>query len=193
MNNEKKHLTFHPLTSQNWKHFETLFGAKGACGGCWCMTWRLTSKDYEKFKGNGNKQKIRRLVKSNRPLGIIAFKNKIPIGWCSVSPRHTFPRLENSKLLKRLDDIPVWSITCLFINKEFRRKNISSFLIKEAAEYAFQNGATVVEAYPVIPKKKPMPDVFAWTGIANAYKKVGFAIAHQPNENRLIMRKIKNK
>ena len=157
------------------------------------MTSRLTSKDYEKYKGNGNKQKFHRLVNAGKPLGIIAFKNNIPIGWCSVSPRQTFPRLENSKLLKRLDDIPVWSITCLFIKKEFRRKKISSLIIYEAVNYAFQKGATVVEAYPVIPKKKLMPDVFAFTGIPSAYKKAGFILAHQPNKNRMIMRKTKMK
>ncbi len=181
--------TFQSLTINNWKHFENLFGERGACGGCWCMTWRLTSKEYEKYKGNGNKWKIHKLVRDEKPLGVIAFKNKIPIGWCSVSPRHTLVRLENSKLLKRIDDMPVWSITCLYVQKEFRRNNISSVLIKEAAHYAFNSGATIVEAYPVIPKKKSMPDVFAFTGIANAYFKAGFKTAHQPNENRLIMRK----
>jgi GNAT superfamily N-acetyltransferase len=191
MDENKNQITFSQLTLKSWKQFQILFGANGACGGCWCMTWRLTSKEYEKYKGEGNRKKIFKLVSDRQPLGIMALKNKIPIGWCSVSPRHTFPRLENSKLLKRIDAIPVWSIVCLFIKKEFRRKNISTILIKEAAEYAFQKGATIVEAYPVIPKKHNMPDVFAWTGIASAYKKAGFSIAHKPNDNRLIMRKSK--
>jgi hypothetical protein len=188
---EKMALSFQPLTIHSWDHFEKLFGENGACGGCWCMTSRLTSKDYEKYKGEGNKQKIHKLVYTGKPLGIIAFQNKMPIGWCSVSPRQTFPRLENSRLLKRLDDIPVWSITCLFIKKQFRRNKISSVIISEAVNYAFQEGATVVEAYPVIPKNKLMPDVFAYPGIPNAYIKAGFIVVHQPSESRLIMRKRK--
>jgi len=183
-----KSFIFSPLTAETWNQFEALFGERGACGGCWCMTWRLTSKQYEKFKGIGNKNKIHKLVLDRKPLGVLAFENNIPVGWCSVSPRDTLARLENSRLLKRLDNIPVWSICCLFIKKEYRRKNLSSQLISAAADYAFKNGATVVEAYPVIPKKKEMPDIFAFTGIANAYKKAKFRIASQPNENRLIMR-----
>lgn len=188
----KHKLTFKALTSGSWKDFENLFGERGACGGCWCMTWRLTSKDYEKYKGEGNKQMMHKLVANNKPLGVIAFENKVPVGWCSVSPRHTLTRLENSRLLKRIDDIPVWSICCLFIKKEFRRKGVSSLLISAAANYAFENGASVVEAYPVIPKKKEMPDLFAYTGIANVYKKANFKMVRQPNENRLIMRITKN-
>lgn len=189
MPQRKNSLTFRPLTIETWNDFENLFGERGACGGCWCMTWRLTSKEYEKHKGEGNKQKIFSLVQEKLPLGIIAFRNKIPVGWCSVSPRNTLRRLENSRLLKRIDEAPVWSISCLFIKKEFRRKNISSLLIKEATRYAFKKGASIVEAYAVIPKKENMPDVFAFTGIAGAYFKAGFQIAHQPNKNRLIMRK----
>ena len=152
------------------------------------MFWRLTSKEYELNKGESNRIKIHDLVQGKKKLGIIAFKNDMPIGWCSISPRNTLTRLENSHLLKRIDDVPVWSITCLFVKKEFRRKNISSILASEAAKFAFKNGALVVEAYPIIPKKKKVPEIFAFTGFASAYKKAKFKIVRKPNENRLIMR-----
>jgi GNAT superfamily N-acetyltransferase len=184
-------ISFQPLNKSTWNAFGQLFGKNGACGGCWCMTWRLSSKEYEEYKGEGNKHKLFRLVKEEKPLGVIAFQNAIPIGWCSVSPRNTLVRLETSRLLKPIDDHPVWSITCLFLHKAFRRKNISPLLVKEASVYAFTNGALIVEAYPVIPKNKFIPDVFAFTGIANSYFKAGFTTAHQPSENRLIVRKSK--
>ena len=43
-------LEFHPVTPERWSDFETLFGEKGACGGCWCMLWRLTRKEFERQK-----------------------------------------------------------------------------------------------------------------------------------------------
>jgi len=184
----KHDLIFKPLSTKTWKDFETLFGKRGACGGCWCMFWRLTSKEYDLYKGESNRIKIHKLVQDKKKLGIIAFKNDLPIGWCSISPRDTLTRLENSNLLKRIDDVPVWSITCLFVKKEFRRQDISSLLISEAAKFAFKNGALVVEAYPIIPKKKEVPEIFAFTGFASAYKKAKFKIVRKPNENRLIMR-----
>ncbi|MDX1939079.1 MAG: GNAT family N-acetyltransferase [Saprospiraceae bacterium] len=177
-----------PLDTNTWADLEALFGKKGACGGCWCMTWRLSSKDYEHNKGEGNKKLFLQMVEQHQPLGILAYDNEIAIGWCSVSPRVTLKRLQNSRLLKPLDDLPVWSITCLFVKKEYRRKGISAALIKAAANYAFEQGAPVVEAYPMIAKKENVPDVFAYIGLAQSFEKAGFKLLHQPSETRLVMR-----
>ena len=117
----------------------------------------------------------------------------MPIGWCSVSPRETFLGLEKSRLFKRFDSNPVWSVTCLFIRKDFRRDGLSSTLIKTACNNAFNQGAETIEAYPIIPKKDKMPDVFAWVGFTKAYKNAGFEVIDQPSETRLIMRLTKDK
>jgi len=137
---------FKPLNAGTWPALEVLFGAKGACGGCWCMTWRLSPKDYQKNKGEKNRALFRDMAESGKPLGIIAFAGEEPAGWCSVSPRESLLRLENSRLLKRPDDLPVWSITCFFVKKEFRRKGLTTAMIRAAAAYAFDHGAPAVEA-----------------------------------------------
>lgn len=181
-------LSFKPLTSETWPDLQVLFGEKGACEGCWCMYWRLTNKEYESNKGTNNRLKFRELVAQSQPLGVLAFENGIPVGWCTVSPRETFIRLENSRLFKRIDDEPVWSICCLFVYKTHRRKGLSTRLIQEASSYAFEKGAQVVEAYPIVPKKDKMPSAFAWVGFAHAFENAGFQKVAQPSETRLIMR-----
>ena len=98
-----------------------------------------------------------------------------------------------SRLFKRIDSKPVWSVTCLFIRKDFRRDGLSSALIKTACNNAFIQGAKTIEAYPIIPKKDKMPEVFAWVGFAKAYKNAGFKVVSQPSETRLIMRLTKDK
>ena len=181
-------LSFKPLTPKTWTDLQVLFGEKGASGGCWCMYWRLTNKDYECNKGASNKRKLLNLVEQEQPLGILAFDDDDPVGWCAVSPRDNFIRLENSRLLKRIDDQPVWSIPCLFVNKKCRRKGVSVSLIQEAAAYAFAKGARILEAYPIIPKKDKVPPIFAWIGFVHAFEKAGFQKVAQPSETRLIMR-----
>ena len=47
-----QNLTFYPLTPERWKDFEELFGPRGACGGCWCMWWRLKRSEFEKLRTN---------------------------------------------------------------------------------------------------------------------------------------------
>jgi GNAT superfamily N-acetyltransferase len=181
-------LSFHPLTKEKWKDFEKLFGEKGACGGCWCMWWRIRRSEYDKHKGNGNRKAMKKIVNSGAAPGIIAFSGTEPVGWCSVGPRESYPVMENSRILGRIDDQAVWSIVCLFIKKSFRRHGLSSRLIKAAADYAFASGAKIVEGYPVEPKDKKMPDVFAFTGLAASFKKAGFKEVLRRSETRPLMR-----
>ncbi len=120
----KSKFSFYPVTKENWKDFESLFGEKGACAGCWCMYWRMRRKDYDNLRGAGTKKKMKSIVNSGMVPGILAYDNERPVGWCSVAPREDFPVLENSKVLQRLDDKPVWSVVCFFINKDYRKKRI---------------------------------------------------------------------
>ena len=183
-----KHTSWKPLTPATWPDFEALFGPRGACGGCWCMCWRMKAKDYEASHGQGTKAKMKALVDGGTEPGILAYESGAPIGWCSVGPRTDFIRLENSRILAPVDNKPVWSITCLVVEKAHRRQGVSRFLVAAAAEFAKSKGAAILEAYPVIPKKDPMPDVFAWNGIYSTFKKLGFEIAAQRSDTHPVVR-----
>jgi len=111
-----------------------------------------------------------------------------PAGWCSVAPREHFPALENSRILKPVDEQPVWSISCLFVEKNYRRQGISVALLRAAADYVKRHGGKIVEGYPTEPKKNRLPDVFIWTGIASAYQKAGFVECARRSQTRPIMR-----
>ena len=55
-------LACRPLTLDRWSDLEALFGERGACGGCWCMLWRLPRAEFERGKGQGNRDALRTLV-----------------------------------------------------------------------------------------------------------------------------------
>lgn len=182
-------INFEPLSIHTWPQLEALFGENGACGGCWCMYWRLFHKEYEQKKGLENKQLLQQLIKDKQPLGVVAYQDENPVGWCSVSPKPTLVRLSKSRLYKHLEEIDdTWSITCLFIHKEYRHQNLSTQLISAASAYAFDQGAKVVEAYPIMPQKKNMPPVFAYVGFESAYGKAGFEKIKQVSPTRSVMR-----
>lgn len=187
------HLKFSPLTKERWKDFETLFGEHGACGGCWCMLWRLKCKEFDRQKGNGNRKAMKAIVASGQVPGILAYSQKQPVAWCSVAPRETFPALERSRILKKIDDEPVWSISCFFVHKTYRKKGLSLHLLAAAIDYVRQRGGKIVEGYPVEPKKDKIADVFGWTGLASAFKKAGFVECGRRSETRPIMRYCINK
>jgi GNAT superfamily N-acetyltransferase len=180
-------LEFHPVTAERWHDLETLFGERGACGGCWCMWWRLKRSEFERQKGRANREALRAIVASGEIPGILAYAGGEPIGWCAVAPRETYPTLERSRNLKRVDDQPVWSVVCFFVARPFRRKGVTVGLLQAAVEYAAQNGAKIVEGYPAEPKKDT-PDVFVYTGLASAFRKAGFVEVLRRSETRPIMR-----
>ena len=152
------------------------------------MSWRLAHSDFEQQKGKGNKNTMKKLVKQNEQIGILAYSNGKPIGWCAIAPREQYIKLENARVLKRIDDKPVWSITCFFITKEFRRKGISVELLKGVIAYCKKKGVKVIEAYPIIPYANNIPAAFAWTGILSSFTKAGFTVAKRWSKARPIMR-----
>ena len=180
--------SFHPLTPERWGDFEALFGIRGACGGCWCMWWKSTHAEYQKNKGINNMQAMREQVKSGIRPGILAYHDETAAGWCAVAPRSDYRRLDTSRILSPLDDLPVWSIVCFFIAKEFRRKGLSTELIRAAVVFARKHGAEIVEAYPVDPRGGRKADAFIYTGIASTFAKAGFREVARRSATRPIMR-----
>ncbi len=152
------------------------------------MSWRLSKKDFEQGKGAGNKKSMKSMVKEERTIGIIGYLNEQPVGWCSIAPRENFIRLEKSKVLQPVDDKPVWSVSCLFLSKDFRKKGLSSELLKHAVKFAENNGAEIVEGYPTVPYGDNIPAAFAWTGIPSSFTKAGFEEVARRSKSKPIMR-----
>jgi GNAT superfamily N-acetyltransferase len=181
--------TFEPLTAARWRDLERLFGERGACGGCWCMAWRLPPKIWRAGKGAGNRRAFRRLVGRGPAPGVLAYHEGEPAGWCSFGPRAAFPTLARSRVLAPIDERDVWSVSCFFVARPFRRRGLSAALLDAAAAHAAHLGARVLEGYPQDLRVEKMPDVFAWTGIASAFRRAGFEECARRSPLRPIMRR----
>jgi len=180
-------LTFAPLTPDRWPDLETLFGPRGATGGCWCMWWRLKRSEFDALKGDGNRAAFWSVVESGPPPGVLAYAGDQPVGWCAIAPRDRYPGLARSRILKPVDDQPVWSVTCFFVAKGWRRRGLAVRLLGAAVAFARENGAQIVEGYPVDPRQD-MPAAFAWIGTASTFRQAGFVEVARRSETRPIMR-----
>jgi len=190
---EELSLLFHPLTPERWVDFEGLFGERGAAGGCWCMWWRLQKKEFDAQKGEGNRRAMKAIVDSGRIPGILAYHQGQPVGWCSVAPRGEFPRLDRSRILKPVDDQPVWSVVCFFVTKAYRRRGVGTQLIKAVVDYVRRKGGRIVEGYAVEPKRGDMPDLLAYHGPSAVFRKAGFLEVARRSQTRPIMRYLINR
>ena len=177
-------LIIRPLTPELWAAFENLFGEHGAVGGCWCMYWRI-GNDYRMRSGEANKTDFHELVKKGPPPGLLAFKDDLAVGWCQLTPRDALPWLNRTWRLKRVDDVPVWSLSCFYVRKGHRRKGVASTLISAALDYARNAGAPALEAYPLDSSLTPSASS---TGYVSTFKRAGFKIVAQRVPPRPIMR-----
>ncbi len=168
-------LSFHEISPRRWPDLVRLFGPNGACGGCWCMWWRVEKggKTWEAMKADGrSKRTLASMVRRGRALGILAYAGDEPVGWATFGPRRAdFPRLDRVRAYRRDDAGSVWSIPCFFVARGWRGRGVASGLLAAAIAAARKRGAGVREGYPVT---KQVPSLFAYTGPLPMFEKVGF-------------------
>lgn len=171
---ESLSLSIKPIKRNLWPDLEELFGSNGACGGCWCMHWKLRGKAYEEAKGYETRQMHKAIVDSGVVTGLLAYWHGEVAGWVAVEPRSAYEKLAHSRVLKPVDDQEVWSITCFFVAKQFRRNGIAVELIKAAVQHVSHMGGRIVEGYPV-DAQNDSPAPFVFTGTASAFRQAGFS------------------
>lgn len=181
--------TVEPVTKSNWSKFVELFGERGACGNCWCMYYRLSRTDFNEGKtDDSNKLAMKELIWAEKPVGLLGMIEGEPVAWCALAPREDFIKLEKTRVHKRIDDKPVWSIPCFFINKKYRRSGLTVLLLKCAIDYSKRSGIKILEAYPTIPTTERIADSFAWIGLYSSFKNAGFKIVDNTSKNRPMVR-----
>ena len=187
MMNSTLQVQFHPVTPDRWKDFEKLFVQNGACAGCWCMWWRLTRNEFSQKHYAGNKRMIKKIIMVGEEPGILAYADDEPIGWCAIAPREAYPALDRSNVLQRVDDQPVWSVTCFYVARGWRKQGVTEHLLEAGIKFARQRGAKIVEGYPIDTKDKMAP-VSVYTGLLPVFKRAGFVEVARRSPTRPIMR-----
>ena len=181
-------VTVHPATPERWPDVERLFGANGACGGCWCQFFKQTASEYASGCGDPNKRRMKRSVASGTVPGLIAYDGDEPVGWCAVEPKERFARLSRARILRDVDDAPAWAVPCFFVKRSHRGRGITVALLKAARAHAKAHGATLLEGYPVAPGGR-MGDTFAYHGTLSAFEQAGFDVIATPSKARRVVRR----
>jgi GNAT superfamily N-acetyltransferase len=177
-------LTVRELTPDLWPAFEDLFDASGSVGRCWCMYWRIGS-EYRARQPDLNRDAFRSVVTSGPPPGLLAFDGDVAVGWCQLTPREAVPWLDLTWRLQRVDDTPVWSISCFYVRKAYRKKGVTTALIEAALQAAERAGVPAVEAYPLDADLTPST---SHTGYASTFARLGFEVVARHEPPRPIMR-----
>jgi GNAT superfamily N-acetyltransferase len=148
------------------------------------MYWRIGAA-YHRQTPETNKSAFEALVRSGPPPGLIALAGKVSVGWCQLTPREALPWLDRMKRLRRVDDEPVWSISCFYVRKGHRRTGISRKLLEAAIETAQRNSVRLLEAYPLDARHV---HTSSYTGYVSTFRRAGFRVAARHVATQPIMR-----
>jgi GNAT superfamily N-acetyltransferase len=176
-------LVIKPLTTSNWLAFTDLLDQGGPAGRCWCVA--PMGIDYRRRPAADNRADIRKVVRQGPPPGLLAFRDKLAVGWCRVTPRDAVPGLDGGRRTRRVDDVPVWSISCFYIRKGHRQLGVMTALISAAIDYARAAGAPALEAYPLDATVSPSATA---TGYTSTFARAGFSEVARRSPERPIMR-----
>jgi GNAT superfamily N-acetyltransferase len=104
---------------------------------------------------------------------------------CQLTPRDELPWLDRTWRLKRVDDLPVWSLSCFYIRIGYRRKGVTAALIDAALKAAKRAKAPALEAYPLDASKTPSASS---TGFVTTFARARFKTVACHTAPRPIMR-----
>ena len=149
---------------------------------------RQTSTEFQENNYEPNRRSLRTGLADGREFGVLAYEGETVVGWAALAPRAEYSRLDRSPVTKRVDDAPVWSVTCFVVRKGHRGRGVASALLAGAEARARALGAAVLEGYPVATEGR-LGDTDAWHGLESMFAKAGFREVARHKPRRPIYRK----
>jgi GNAT superfamily N-acetyltransferase len=181
-----------PATPDRWDDVVTLLGGNGDKG-CWCQAPRGRAVGHGASDPGARREALQGQLEEDPPAGMLAYIDGEVAGWCGFGPRPRLPRLERSRTIPKIDDLPVWSVLCFNIRVGYRRRGVAAALLSGVVEFARQSGAPGVEAYPIDPEGGRVDVGFGYVGLTPMFERAGFrrvveTAAHSDRRPRILMR-----
>jgi GNAT superfamily N-acetyltransferase len=174
-----------PVTKERWSDLVGLFD-RPIVRTCFCMFYRKTGSGTG--VGQQNRRAMKALVDRGTVPGLIGYEDGAPVAWVSLGPRGDYAKLRRSPVMKPVDDRPVWSIVCFFVDRKVRGRGVSERMLKAAIDYARSRGARLLEAYPVDKDQPSHPD-FMFFGARSMFDRTGFREVARRTPTRPVMRR----
>jgi len=181
--------------AHSFSDMETMFAPKNPDSSvCWCLSWRLNSKENRELKGTERAAVVRRLCARKLAPGVLAYIDGDVVGWAGIAPRSELHPIEHSRKIPHLDDLAAWSLWCIRVRPGFRKQGLTVALIDGAVGYAIASGAPVIESYPVDNAGEKVDLTMAFVGTRTMFERAGFLKVADTNSvsggfPRIVMRR----
>jgi hypothetical protein len=183
------HLSIKALSIETWEGFEQLVQKhNGVWGGCWCTAFHPKSPEQRQSQEDTKRYK-KRLVEEGSAHAALVYEGDVCVAWCQFGPPQELPNIYHKKEVEAKMTMPDWRITCIFVDKDHRKKGLSLFALNGALELIRDLGGGVVESYPQDPQGKKISNSFLYNGTREIFEQSGFTYEGVKGKNHCIMRK----
>jgi len=112
-----------PLESGTWDEFAGLVERhNGVFGGCWCTWFHTMSSEKERTYEADRSLKCG-LVDEGRAHAALVYDGDDAVAWCQYGSPQELPNIYHRKQYEEdLDILPDYRITCIFVDKRYRRR-----------------------------------------------------------------------
>ena len=178
-----------PLGPQTWDAFADLAERhNGVWGGCWC-TWFHLYPDPPERKTIGNRELKRRLVEEGRAHAALVFDGDEAVAWAQYGPVAELANIHHRKEWEKgVTEVPDYRITCLFVDRRYRRRGMAAVAVRGALALIAEAGGGLVESYPhdLVPGKKTSAS-FLYNATRSMYEQLGFVYERPKGKGNCVM------
>ena len=181
-------LTVRALAPDTWQAFADLVERhNGVFGGCWC-TWFQTMHAEKTFQAESNREVKERLVREGKAHAALVFDGDVAVAWAEYGSCAELPNIYHRKQYDEETDLyPDYRITCIFVDKKYRRRHVSALALRGAVDLIAQAGGGVVEGYPHDPEGRRVAVLY--DGTRNLFENEGFELVRRKGQRNTVMRR----
>ena len=185
-------IVIEPATSERFGDAEHALTGGGDGPGCQCQWWTLTNAEFQSSSNEERERLLEADLAASPAPALIAYVDGEAAGWVRVGPRTIQRRIARTRMIaastaEPLDDASVWAVSCFVVRKEHRGQGLNSRLLDAAVAHARQNGARVIEAYPVDPTVGAHASNDLYHGVVSVFEAAGFVEVARPKPDRAIV------
>ncbi|QPZ39574.1 GNAT family N-acetyltransferase [Paramicrobacterium chengjingii] len=179
-----------PLTEHTWDAFSALVERhNGIFGGCWCINFHPDCA--ERGQGyEGNRELKKRLVETGQAHAAMVMIDDEAIAWAEYGTPEELPSIHHRKqYLAEADVTPDYRVTCIFVDKRYRKLGYAKAALAGALEQIAALGGGVVEGYPHEIGETRMNNSFVYNGTRTMYEDAGFEFIRSKGLKNTVMRR----
>ncbi len=180
------------LGPENWDAYADLAQRhNGVWGGCWC-TWFHLYPDPPERRELGNREFKHRLVERDRTHAAVVFDDDVAVAWAQFGPVAELPNIHHRKEWEKgVGEVPDYRITCLFVDRRYRRQGMAAVAVRGALALIAAAGGGLVEAYPHdLPPGKKTSSSFLYNATRTMYEQLGFSYQRPKGKGNCVMTKV---